>query len=198
MCKILTHILDICKKISCVFGLKCILLHSFRTSKVTVTSNMQRDWTPGIAYIKSSLKKICILLRRLVLHDYNTLNVFSHTHRWVGLLQSGCVRRHSRLRRRRPRQRKLFTFSTSSPKPLNRFTWNFVEMFLGWSPTKFVQIGVLPFFFLELWAILCNFLSNLKKSSSTKPLVRFYCHLVVGSPKGLDINLLKSSHCDLI
>ena len=48
-------------------------------------------------------------------------------------------------------------FSTSSLEPLHGFASNFVGMFLGWTPTKFVKIGVLPLFFMELWVILCNF-----------------------------------------
>ena len=51
----------------------------------------------------------------------------------------------------------FFSFSTSSLKPLHRFASNFVWMFLGWTPTKFVKIGVLPLFFMELWVILYNF-----------------------------------------
>ena len=39
---------------------------------------------------------------------------------------------------------KFFRFSPSSLKPLHGFTLNFVWMFLGWSPNKFVKIGVLP------------------------------------------------------
>ena len=48
-------------------------------------------------------------------------------------------------------------FLTSSLEPLQGFASNFVWMFLGWTPTKFVKIGVLPLFFMELWVILCNF-----------------------------------------
>ena len=57
----------------------------------------------------------------------------------------------------------FFSFSTSSLKPLHRFASNFVWMFLGWTPTKFVKIGVLPLFFMELSVILCNFWPILKK-----------------------------------
>ena len=45
---------------------------------------------------------------------------------------------------------------------LQIFQW----MFLGWTPTKFVKIVVLPLFFMELWVILCKFWPILKKSSS--------------------------------
>ena len=38
---------------------------------------------------------------------------------------------------------------TSSLEPLQGFASNFVWMFLGWTPTKFVKIGVLPLFFME-------------------------------------------------
>ena len=34
-------------------------------------------------------------------------------------------------------------------KPLPGFASNFVWMFLGWTPTKFVKIGVLLLFFME-------------------------------------------------
>ena len=39
-------------------------------------------------------------------------------------------------------------------EPLHRFASNFVWMFLGWTPTKFVKIRVLPLFLMELWVIL--------------------------------------------
>ena len=48
----------------------------------------------------------------------------------------------------------------TSLEPLHRFASNFVWMFLWWIPTKFVKIGVLPLFFMELWVILCNFLAD--------------------------------------
>ena len=51
----------------------------------------------------------------------------------------------------------FFSFSTSSLKPLHGFASNFVWMFLGWTPSEFVKIGVLPLFSMELWVILCNF-----------------------------------------
>ena len=38
---------------------------------------------------------------------------------------------------------------TSSLEPLHGFASNFVWMFLRWTPTKFVKIGVLPLFFME-------------------------------------------------
>ena len=41
--------------------------------------------------------------------------------------------------------------------PLHRFASNFVLMFSGWTSSKFVKIGVLSLFFIELWVILCNF-----------------------------------------
>ena len=46
---------------------------------------------------------------------------------------------------------------TSPLEPLHGFASNFVWMFFGWTPTKFVNIGVLPLFLMELWVILCNF-----------------------------------------
>ena len=64
---------------------------------------------------------------------------------------------------RRRFRRELFRFSTSPLKPLNGSASNFVWMFLGWTPTKFVKIGVLLLFFMELWVILCNFWPILKK-----------------------------------
>ena len=57
----------------------------------------------------------------------------------------------------------IFGFLTSSLEPLHGFASKFVWMFLGWTPTMFVKIGVLPLFFMELWVILCNFLPILKK-----------------------------------
>ena len=35
----------------------------------------------------------------------------------------------------------IFSFSTSSLKPLHGFASNFMGMFLGWTPTKFVKMG---------------------------------------------------------
>ena len=78
----------------------------------------------------------------------------------------------------------FFSFSTSSLKPLHGFASNFVWMFLGWTPTKFVKIVVLPLFFLELWVILCDFWPILKKSSSIKPLIRNHSYLVWRVPRG--------------
>ena len=40
-------------------------------------------------------------------------------------------------------------FLTSSIEPLHGFASNFVWMILGWTPTKFVKIGVLPLFVME-------------------------------------------------
>ena len=40
----------------------------------------------------------------------------------------------------------VFGFSTSSLEPLHGYASNFVWMFRGWTPTKFVKIGVLPLF----------------------------------------------------
>ena len=77
----------------------------------------------------------------------------------------------------------FFSFSTSL-KPLHGFASNFVWMFLGWTPTKFAKIGVLPLFFMELWVILCNFWPILKKSSFIKPLTRNHSYLVWRVPKG--------------
>ena len=76
-----------------------------------------------------------------------------------------------------------FSFSTSPLKPLDGFASNFVWMFLGWTPTKFVKIGVLSLFFMELWVILCNFWPILKKSS-IKPLTRNHSYLVWRVPRG--------------
>ena len=83
---------------------------------------------------------------------------------------------------------------TSSLKLLHGFTSNLVLMFLGWTPTKFFKIGVLPLFFMELWVILCNFLPILKKS--IKPLTRN--HIWFGeSPGDLISSLFKLGCCDL-
>ena len=56
----------------------------------------------------------------------------------------------------------------TSLETLYGFASNFVLMF----PTKFLKIGVLPLYFMELWVILYNFWPILKKSSSIKPLTR--------------------------
>ena len=53
----------------------------------------------------------------------------------------------------------LFTFLTSS-KPLLGFASNFVWMFLGWTPTKFVKITVLPPIFNGIIGIYVHFLTN--------------------------------------
>ena len=53
---------------------------------------------------------------------------------------------------------------TSSLEPLHGFASNFVLMLLGWTLTKFVKIGMLPLFFMELWVILCNYWPILKKN----------------------------------
>ena len=45
-------------------------------------------------------------------------------------------------------------FLTSSEELLHRFASNFVLMFLRWTHTKFVKIGVLPLIFMELCVIL--------------------------------------------
>ena len=59
----------------------------------------------------------------------------------------------------------------TSLEPLHGFASKFVWMFLGWTPTKVVKIGVLPLFLMELLVILCNFWPIFKKSS-IKPLTR--------------------------
>ena len=38
----------------------------------------------------------------------------------------------------------------------------FMLMFLGWTPTEFVKIGMLTLFCMELWVILCKFWPILK------------------------------------
>ena len=73
---------------------------------------------------------------------------------------------------------------TSTLEPLHGFASNFVWMFLGWTPTKFVKIGMLPIFFMELWVILYIFLPMLKKFSSIKPLTRNHSYLVWRVPMG--------------
>ena len=50
----------------------------------------------------------------------------------------------------------FFSFSTSSLKPLHGFASNFVWMFLGWTPTKFVKIRVLPLFFSKVTRVCSN------------------------------------------
>ena len=54
------------------------------------------------------------------------------------------------------------SFLTSFLEPLHGFDSNFVWIFLGWIPTKFVKIGVLNLFFMQLWVFLANFWPILK------------------------------------
>ena len=56
---------------------------------------------------------------------------------------------------------------TSSLEPLHGFAPNFVWMFLRWTPTKFVKIGVYPYFSWNNGIILCNFWPILKKYKTT-------------------------------
>ena len=77
----------------------------------------------------------------------------------------------------------FFSFSTSSLKPLHGFASNFVWMFLRCTPTKFLKMGVLPLFFMELWVIVCNFWPILRKSS-IKPLTRNHSYLFWRVPRG--------------
>ena len=74
-------------------------------------------------------------------------------------------------------------FLTSFLEALHGFDSNFLWMFLGWTPTKFVKIRVLPLFSMELWVILCNFWPILKKSS-IKSLTRNHSYLVWRGPRG--------------
>ena len=74
---------------------------------------------------------------------------------------------------------------TSSLEPLQGFASNFVWMFLEWTPTKLLKIGVLPLFFMELLVILCFFWPILKKTSSIKPQTRNHSYLVLKVPGGL-------------
>ena len=74
---------------------------------------------------------------------------------------------------------------TSSLEPLQGFASNFVWMFLGWTPTTFVKIGVLPLFFMELWVILCNFWLILKKIFLYKTTDQKPFKFGLESPKGV-------------
>ena len=65
---------------------------------------------------------------------------------------------------------------TSFLESLHGFDSNVLWMFLGWTPTKFVKIRVLPLFCMKLWVIMCNFWPILKKS--IKPLTRNHSFLV--------------------
>ena len=94
-----------------------------------------------------------------------------------------CVRRRLRRRLRLRLRRKLFTFSTSSQKPLHISLSNFAQMYPRGRSTKFVQIGALSLFSEEIWVILCNFQSLLKKSSP-KPLARNHFNLVFEVSRG--------------
>ena len=79
---------------------------------------------------------------------------------------------------------------------MHGFASNFVWMFLGWTPTKFVKIRVLPLFSMELRIILYNLWQILKKSS-IKPLTRNHSYLVWSAPEGLVSSLFKLGRCDL-
>ena len=85
---------------------------------------------------------------------------------------------------------------TSFPEPLHGFDSNFVRMFLGYTPTKFVKIGVLPLFLMELWVILCNFWPIIKKLS-IKALTRNHSYLIWRVPRGPNDSLFKLGRCDL-
>ena len=89
----------------------------------------------------------------------------------------------------------FFSFSTSL-KPLHGFVSNFVWMFLEWTPSKFLRIGVLSLFFMELWVILCNFWPILRKSS-IKPLTEIIHICFEESPRGLVSSLFKFGSSDL-
>ena len=51
-------------------------------------------------------------------------------------------------------------FLTSFLEPLHRFDSDFVWMFIGWTPTKFVKIGVLPLFFHGIMGKFVQFWAN--------------------------------------
>ena len=53
---------------------------------------------------------------------------------------------------------------TSSLESLQGFASNFVWMFLGGTPTKFVQMGVLPLYYMELCVILWVFFGQFLKN----------------------------------
>ena len=89
------------------------------------------------------------------------------------------------------------TFLTSSLETLHGFASNFEWMFLGWTPTKYVKIGVLPLFFMEFWVILCKLWPILKRSSTIKPLTRNQSYSLGESPGGLVSSLVKLGRCDL-
>ena len=76
---------------------------------------------------------------------------------------------------------------------VNFFGFSTFSLKLLHDPTKFVNIGVLPIFFMELQVILCNFWPILKKS--IKPLTRNHSYLVWRVPRGS--SLFKLGHCDL-
>ena len=74
------------------------------------------------------------------------------------------------------------TLSTSLLKPILRFASNFVWMFLEWTLTKTVKLGVLPQLFMELWIIMCNSGPIIKKS--VKQLTRNLLYWVWRVPRG--------------
>ena len=48
----------------------------------------------------------------------------------------------------------------TSLEPLHRFDSNSVWIFLGWTPTKFIKIGVLPLFLYRIMGNFLQFLAN--------------------------------------
>ena len=91
----------------------------------------------------------------------------------------------------------FFSFSTSTLKQLHGFSSNFEWMLLGWTPTKFVKIRVLPLFFIELWVILCNFWPILKKIFYTTTDQKSFIFGLERPHGGLVSNLFKLGRCDL-
>ena len=61
---------------------------------------------------------------------------------------------------------------TSFIERLHGFASNFVWVFLGWTPTKFVNIGCYLYFSWNNGIILCNFWPITKNSYSSRPLTR--------------------------
>ena len=62
----------------------------------------------------------------------------------------------------------LFTFQTTSPKPLGRLEPNLAGMFLGWSSTKFLFFVPVGYSTWLPWPIICSDWLKFQRSSSPK------------------------------
>ena len=65
---------------------------------------------------------------------------------------------------------KLFTFQSSSPKPLGQLEPNLAGMFLAWSSTKFLFLVPVRYSTWQPGPIICSDWLKFQRSSSLKPL----------------------------